>query len=138
MCLGAAGARLDVEKAVIGVHLLREHAAEFHVLDDAGQFGGVAFDGDQRVIVVFGTAHFEEFARVGQVAIQIAQRNDNAFKGFAFAADFLGASGVTPQRRIFAEFYEFFETAGLGIVVKDTSATPPYAPGDPAGDWRWR
>jgi hypothetical protein len=76
--------------------------------------------------------------RVGQIAVQITQREDDAFEGFAFATDFLSARRVIPQRGVFAQLDEFFETAGFGIVVKDTSAAPPCAPGDPAGDWRWR
>jgi acid stress-induced BolA-like protein IbaG/YrbA len=76
--------------------------------------------------------------RVGEIAVEVAQGDDDAFEGLALAADFLGARRVIPQRGVFAQLDQFFETAGFGLVVKDTSAAPPCAPGDPAGDWRWR
>jgi hypothetical protein len=75
---------------------------------------------------------------VGEIAVEVAQCDDDAFEDLAFAPDFLRARRVIPQRRIFTQLYQFFEAAGFGIVVKDTSAAPPCAPVDPAGDWRWR
>jgi hypothetical protein len=92
----------------------------------------------QCAVVTFATRHFEQLARVGEVAVEVAQRDDDAFEGLAFAADFLGARGVIPQSGVFAQFDQFFETPCFGVVVKDTSAAPSCAPGDPAGDWRWR
>jgi hypothetical protein len=63
---------------------------------------------------------------------------DDAFEGLALAADFLGARRVIPQRGVFAELDQFFETAGFRLVVKDTSAAPPRALRGRAGNWRWR
>jgi hypothetical protein len=92
----------------------------------------------QGIVVILAARHFEDLARIGEIAVEVTQGDDDAFEGLAFAADFLGARSIIPQRGVFAQFDQFFETPGFGLVVKDTSAAPPCAPVNPAGDWRWR
>ena len=78
-------------------------------------------------VIVLGAGHFQQLARIAEVTVEVVQGDNNAFEGLAFAADFLGACRVIPPCGVFAELDQFFETAGLGIVVKDTSAAPPCA-----------
>jgi hypothetical protein len=60
----------------------------------------------------------------------------DGFKPLAFLADVLSFFGVVPQAGIFGEFYDFFQTRFLGVVVKDTPSgsvrglqDPPASPG---------
>jgi len=88
--------------------------------------------------VLFAARHFEQFQRVAHVAVQVAQRDHDAFQRLALAADFLRALGVIPQRGVLAQLDQFLEAAGFRVVVKDTSATPRRVPRGRAGGWRWR
>jgi hypothetical protein len=51
--LGAAGARLDVEKGVVRIHFAGKHALEFQPLDFLGQPHGVGLDLRGRAAVGF-------------------------------------------------------------------------------------
>ena len=81
--LGAAGAGLDVDKAVVGVGRLVEHAAELkarHCAFNAFQIGGDRF---QRVVVAFVLGHVEKVLCIGE-------RGRHAFQASAttFSRDF--------------------------------------------------
>jgi hypothetical protein len=73
-----------------------------------------------------------------QALIEFSQGFNNRFQDAPLLAQFLGALGVIPNRRVFQELDDFGQAFLLGIVVKDTSAGRwPVRKGFRAG-WRWR
>jgi hypothetical protein len=87
---GTAGAGLDVDEAVVGVHGAVEHAAEFHVFDQLLQGLGIGFDGDDGVFVLFLAGHLEQVARIRQLAVDLDEGMDDRFQRFLFLAEVLG------------------------------------------------
>jgi len=73
-----------------------------------------------------------------QALIEFGQGFDNRFQGAAFLAQFLGALGIIPDRRVFQQLDDFSQAFLFAIVVKDTSAGRwPVRKGF-RGGWRWR
>lgn len=105
--LGAAGAGLDVDEAIGGVHRAREHAAEFHVFDDGAHAGGVGLDGFDGVVVAFLAGQLEQLGGAGEVCVQLGQRQHDVLKRFLLAAQFLGAFRVVPDLGVFELFVDF-------------------------------
>ena len=124
--LGAAGASLDVDKAVQRVSLVSEHAAELKVCDQRSQFGGFSFDGHQAIVIAFFLAHLKEFKVVGQLAGQVGDGHHHAVQGFFLFAQFLSFFGVIPDRGIFERCVDGSQPFRFGIVVKDTPVTRGY------------
>src|SRR5690606_26040834 len=122
--LGAAGACLDVEEGVAGVHLAREHARELQALDvlfqlvqfllDVGDAGGIVFLGEQ----------LQQFLGVIQGAAQLVEGADGFAQPGALAAQFLGALGIVPDIGNFQLAGYFLEAVFLFSVVKDTPSEP--------------
>ena len=124
LCFSAAGASLNVEKAVVGIHVAGEHAAKFHFGDRVLQRLCVAGDSLKRGVVGFLACHVEQVLRIAQVRRQRGERVNGVFEGLAFFAEFLRAFAIAPDGGIFGEPYDFIETITFGIEVKDTSAAP--------------
>jgi hypothetical protein len=61
----------------------------------------------------------------------LIQGQNNIFQAFAFAADFLGFFGVVPERVVFCQLDDFFQTRGFRIVVKDTPSGRARGPRGP-------
>ena len=105
---------------------MAEHAAEFEVFDQAGQFGGFGLDGLQTIVIAFFLAHLEEFKVVGQLAGQVGDGHHHAIQGFFLFAQLLGFFRVVPDRGIFERCVDGSQPFRFGIVVKDTPVTRGY------------
>jgi hypothetical protein len=99
--LGAAGAGLDIDEAVVGIHRIVEHAAELHAFDQLAQAFGIGFDRLYGFFVLLFAGHLEQVAGVAQIGFDLGQRQDDGFQGFLFLAQVLGAFLVVPDFRIF-------------------------------------
>jgi hypothetical protein len=121
---------LKVEKAVVGVERIGKHAAKFKAADLLLEAADIAFDADQGFFVILAAGKLEQFGGIGQLLVDIDQRQYDAFQQFLLLAQFLGALGVVPDLGIFEIAVQFFELRGLGIEVKDTSAVRRYAGGN--------
>jgi hypothetical protein len=133
---GAAGAGLDVDEAVVRIHRVGKHAAEFHRRDallDILDVGGSAV---QALVIVFRLRHFEQLARIAEVLLDLREAEHDAFQHLAFAPQVLCALGVLPDGGIFGEFGYFGQALLLGIEVKDTSAILRCAMPSLAVGWR--
>jgi hypothetical protein len=102
------------------------------------QLGDVGFDADQRAVVILAAGQIEQLARVLEALVQVGQGEDDAFQGFLFLAQFLGARRVVPDARIFQRLGDFLQFRCLGIEVKDTSATLARARRDRRDGGLWR
>jgi N-acetylglucosamine kinase-like BadF-type ATPase len=69
LSLGAAGAGLDVDKAIEGVGRVGEHTAKFEALDDLAKAVGIFFNGKQGRIVIVGTGQFEQFLCIADILL---------------------------------------------------------------------
>jgi len=105
--LGAAGAGLDVDEAVVRVGRVREHPAELDVGDALFQRGGIAFARDEGVLVVFLVREVEQILRVAQVVVQRAQRRHDAFQQLLLTTERLRALRVVPDVGIFEFLVDF-------------------------------
>jgi hypothetical protein len=127
--LGTAGAGLDVQKGVHRVGRPVEHPPELEVFDGGGQAGGVFFERLQAGLVAVLFGHLIELEVVGQFAIERLQRQHDAIELLFFLAQFLGALGVVPDRRVFQRCVDGSQSFRFGIVVKDTPEGPRCGPG---------
>ncbi|MNV08738.1 hypothetical protein D3C71_992090 [compost metagenome] len=121
--LGAAGAGLDVHKAVERVGLVAEHAAELQLFDQRAQLGGFGLDGHEARLVAFLLAHLIQLGVVGQLARELVERDDHTGERLLFLAQLLGLLGVVPDRRVFQRCVYRAQAFKFGIEVKDTSVT---------------
>ena len=117
---GAARTGLDVEVAIVGVHLAAEHAAELQPFENLAQ--AVQFDDDivDGALVVFFDGHVEQVARIGQTAFELVEGLDHLRQHGALTPQILGVFGFVPDVRVFEFAIYFDETIMLLIVVKDT------------------
>lgn len=123
--LGAAGAGLDVDEGIGGVHLAGEHALELQLV----HLAGVALDVvDHRLrggFVVLGLGQFEQFGGPDQAVGEAADAVDGLVQQRAFAAQGLRAFRIVPDVRMFQFAFYFFQALALGVVVKDTPSAHP-------------
>ena len=121
--LGAAGARLDVDEAVVRVHRIGEHAPEFEVGDACSRASR------RRPRPRSASRRRPRRARArraralsSQARVELRQRADDAFERASFLAELLRALRVVPDLRVFELALDFREARRLHIEVKDTSA----------------
>ena len=118
---GSPLARLDVQKAVVRIHRVGEHAAELHVRHrflepvhvlshrlEAGFIGLLAHHGQEVTAVLQALGHALDGA-------------DHRLERFALLADLLRPLVVLPEGGVLTELDQFVETLALGVEVKDTS-----------------
>ena len=105
---GTACACGNVDKAVVRVGRLVEHALEFQIRHLFFQPGHIGDNGGKSVFVILFHHHVDEFAVVGNAVFDVVQRQYDAFQQFALFADVLGALGVVPQFRVFGQADHFF------------------------------
>ena len=117
---GAAGARLDLQEAVVGVGRVGEHAPELEVGDFAIDLLRVGFDGFEGGVVFLAARHLEEFVGVVDAAADVDQTQHHAVECLLFLAEILGALGVAPDVGCFELAVDFLEPDLLHIEVKDT------------------
>jgi hypothetical protein len=125
--LRAAGARLDVEEAVVRIERVGEHAAELHrrnVLFDLCSLFPYFLEGG---VVVVGLRQAEELGGIGEPAADAAEGADDRLERLLFLAELLRALLVAPDLRIAQLALDFGQPSLLALEVKDTSAAPPTA-----------
>ena len=118
--LGAAGAGLDVQVAVVGIHLAAEHAAEFQFLEDFAQALDFGDDIVHRTFVVFFGGHFQQVAGVTQAAGEVIDGFDDLRQHGALTAQRLRVLGFVPDAGVLQLAVYFDQAIMLVIVVKDT------------------
>jgi len=118
--LGAAGAGLDVQEGVVGVHLAREHAAKFEVRHLDLIVAQVAHHGGNRLIVLLGHRQIQQFPGFVETGIQFSQGQHHRLQGGALASQGLGQLGPAPDIRLFEFPLDLDQTLGFVIEVKDT------------------
>ncbi|KJS74550.2 MAG: hypothetical protein JL55_22885 [Pseudomonas sp. BICA1-14] len=111
---------MDVQVAVIRVHLVAEHAAEFELFEDSAQTVQLGGHVINSALIIFFDRHVEQVARVGKSAIEVIDGFDNLRQGGAFTAQALGVFRLVPDVGVFEFAVYFDETIMLLIVVKDT------------------
>ena len=127
LSLGAARARLDVHEAVVRVELVGEHAAELEIADFLFQLGDVLGDSAEGRVVVLGSRHLEEPARIAQRRSDRGEPSDGPVQRLLFPAEVLRAFRVVPDLGVGQERFDFRQAFLLALEVKDTSAAPPTA-----------
>ena len=105
---GAACACHDVDEAVVAVGFLVEHALEFQIGHALFQHGDVFLYACKRFQIGFFYGHFQQHAAVVYACADFVQIHHDAFKQFAFFADFLGFFRVVPQFWVFRQTHHFF------------------------------
>jgi hypothetical protein len=120
LCLGAARAGLDVDERIRRIHLAREHALEFQLLDFGGKVVDVIGDRGDRALVVLAEREIEQIAGFAERIGQRADAADETIERRALLSEILRALRVVPDRRAFELARDLFEAFGLRIEVKDT------------------
>ena len=120
LSLGAAGAGLDVQVAVVLIHLAAEHAAELQLLEDSAQTLDFGDDVAHRTFIVLFCSHFQQVAGVGQAAGKVVDGFDDQRQHRALATQALRVFGLVPDAGVFQLAVYFDQTIMLVIVVKDT------------------
>ena len=104
-----------------------EHPLEFEL----GHLGFNAADvvsyRAQRVVVAFGFRQLEQLGAVLQMAVDVAQVDDDAFEQLLLAAQLLRVLLVVPDLGVFELPRDLGQPCRFGIEVKDTSAARPRA-----------
>jgi hypothetical protein len=131
LCLGAAGARLDIDIGVIGVHLAREHAPEFEPGQPLLETAEIRLDFGYRIGIVFLDCEFQQFAGIVEAGAQFVEDNDNLFELRTLLAERLGAIGFIPYIGLFELALDLGQAFRLAVVVKDTSSTQRCVQQDP-------
>jgi hypothetical protein len=119
--LGAAGAGLDLDEAVVRVERIAEHALELELGDLPAEPAGVGLDRLQRRVVVVGARHLEQLARVGQPASSRRRRPTTSSSSFFSRPSSCARLGRSTRRDPPARA-DFRQPALLRLDVKDTSA----------------
>ena len=120
--LGAAGAGMDFDEAVIAVRLAGEQALDLHPGRAVAQReqGGLGLGDD--LAVVLGLAELDELAVVPHLAVEGSPGGQRAVEPRALAHDVPRAFGVVPERRVLDEPVQLRQP-GLGAHgVKDASS----------------
>jgi len=120
--LGAAGAGLDLDEAVVGVERIAEHPLELEVGHLLAELADVGLDRHQRRVVFVGARHVEQFLRVGQTRGEPVQPADHVVEQLLLAAEVLRPLGVVPHAGVLQRAGDFGQPTLLGVDVKDTSA----------------
>jgi hypothetical protein len=106
----------------VRIHLAREHALEFKLLDFEGQTADVRLDLQQRAGVRLFRGQVQQFRGVAQGASQPVQAADDLFEFGAFLAQFLCAIRVVPNAGLFELALYFLKAFVFVVVIKDTSS----------------
>ena len=123
--LGAAGAGLDVEVRVVGIHFAGEHAPEFEALDARLEAPQVAlhFGCGRRVVFLDGKR--QQLVCIAETVRDLVEPDDDLLQPRPLLAESLRALGIVPDVRLFKFAPNLGQPFRLLIVVKDTSSTRP-------------
>ena len=122
LALGAAGAGMDFEIAVVGVGLAGEQRFQFaprHFRLQALERGFRLGDG---LVVLFGLAQLDHGELVVELLLDAADGVELVLQRVALAHHALAARLVVPESGVFGLFVQFGEAACRGIDVKDASS----------------
>jgi hypothetical protein len=114
----------------VRVHLAREHALEFELLDLEGQTFDIGLDFLARPGIRLRGGQLQEFRGIGQGALQAIQAADDLLELGAFPAQLLRAIRVAPNARLFQFALYFLKPLVFIVVIKDTSSKSRCAPRD--------
>ena len=117
---GTTGAGLNIQVAVVGVHIATEHAAEFELLQRFLQSLQLSYHIINRALVILFGCHFEQLAGVSKATTHLIKGADNLGQLGALAPQVLGTLGFIPDARVFQLALYFGQTITFVIVVKDT------------------
>jgi len=120
--LGAAGAGLDVDEAVVRIQGIGEHPPELErgdVLFEPVRFAPELLE---RGVVLVRCGELEKLVGIGDAAVDAVERLDDRFEAFLFLAELLRPLRVVPQLGILELLVQRVETGFLRRIVKDTSA----------------
>jgi hypothetical protein len=123
--LGAAGAGLNVQVRVVGVHLTREHAPEFEALYARLEAPQVAFHFGCRGRVIFFDRKREQLVCIAQTVLDLVETDDDLLQPRPLLAERLRALRFVPDVRLLQLALDLGQSFRLLIVVKDTSSTHP-------------
>src|SRR5690606_13070868 len=118
--LGAAGAGLDIQVGIVGVHLAGEHAAEFQLGKTGVEAAHFTANLLHRVGVVLVHRHLQQFPGIGDAAVEGFDGFHHRFEGGPLAAEVLGPLRVVPHVGVAELELYLGEALLLGGVVKDT------------------
>jgi hypothetical protein len=104
----------------VRIHLSREHALEFELVDSARVALDVLDDRIGRVLVVFQFHEIQQLAGADKPFAQAADAVDGLVQQRAFTPQRLSAFGVVPYIGTFQLSIDFFQALDLGVVVKET------------------
>ena len=122
LALGAAGAGVHFEIAVVGVGLAGEQRFQLtsrHFRPQALERGFCFKNG---LVVFFGFAQFDHGELVGELLLDAADGVEPVLQSVAFAHHALAARLVAPERGILGLFVQLGEAALRGLDVKDASS----------------
>lgn len=119
---GAAGTGVQLDIAIVAIGLTGQQAFDLAAFRFIG--GGARGTGSlgQHLGVAVGLGHGDQFQRVGDLGLQLADAFHRRGDLVAFPHQLLRRGGVVPQRRVLGAVVQFGE-AGFGdIPVKDASS----------------
>jgi hypothetical protein len=123
LCLGAAGAGLDVEIRIAGIHLTREHATEFEIRDARFEGTDVTVDFGDRGGIVFFDGEIEKFAGIHETTGDFVEADDNLLEPSTFLTERLRTLRFVPDVGLLEFALDLGQAFRLAVVVKDTSST---------------
>ena len=80
----------------------------------------IGIDRQRGALVGLGNGQLEQIARLAEIVGQAADAADDALERGALLAQILGALRIVPDIGTFEFAADFFQTFGLGRVVKET------------------
>ena len=125
LCLGAAGAGMHFEIAVIAVRLARQQAFQLLLGRDLAQPGQHLLGLGDDILVTLHLAEFDQLQRIVQLALNGAIAFDALFQLGALAQQFLRLVAVVPQIGVGREGIQLVEPGNRTIPVKDASSAAP-------------
>jgi hypothetical protein len=126
--LGTAGAGLDVEVGIGGIHLAAEHALELELLELGLAGIDIGHHGLEGLEVVLHLRELEQLEPAAQRLVQRPDAVDHLFQRGPFAAEGLRPLRLVPDRRTLQLAADFLKTLDLPVVVKDTPSAHPAGP----------
>ena len=118
--LGAAGARLDVEKRVVRVHLAAKHAFQLQVPHLGLEALRVALDVARGALLALRLGQFEELGSLADALGGAVDLADVARQASSFTPELLRARRVRPDGGILQLARNFLEPLLLAVVLKET------------------
>jgi hypothetical protein len=121
--LGSAGAGLNIDIRVTGVHLTREHALEFEGGETFLETAEVTHDLAHGVAIVFLFGQRQQFLRIDQPRRQFVNQQDNLLKCSALLPQRLRSIRLIPDIGLLKFALYLGQSLCLAFVVKDTPST---------------